>query len=66
MNGERIEAIVGLAKDADDWRALALAMCRAQSCNCDVELSFDHYRQQIQCSHDDGCGIFQFRNRELS
>ncbi len=66
MSGEGIEAIVGLAKDAGDWRELALAMCRAQSCNCDVELSLDHYRQQIWASHDDGCGIFQFRNRELS
>ena len=64
MSGEGIEAIVGLAKDAGDWRELALAMCRAQSCNCDVELSFD--RGVITASHDDGCGIFQFRNRELS
>ena len=58
------EAIVGLAKDADDWHELALAMCRAQSCNCDVELTLED--DMIRAVHDDWCGIFQFRNRELS
>ncbi len=64
MSGEGVEAVVGLAKNADNWRALALVMCLAQHCDCDVGIYRDG--KGIWCSHDDGCGIFQFRNRELS
>ncbi len=63
-SAEGLAAIVGLAKNADDWRELTLAMCRAQHCDCDVDINRDG--DHIWCAHDDGCGIFQFRNRELS